>query len=58
VTDSAAVLKTLIDEEEDAADDLKEARGTLPSALDNVVGAAVVQIEDDIETLRQAHSKL
>jgi isopentenyl diphosphate isomerase/L-lactate dehydrogenase-like FMN-dependent dehydrogenase len=59
VTDSAAVLKVLIDEEENTAGNLKAARShTLPTAVDNVVGSAIVQIEDDINVLRKAHSKL
>jgi hypothetical protein len=59
LTDSAEVLKVLIDEEEAAADDLNELRGhSLPNAVDSVVGSAVARIENDIETLRDAHSKL
>lgn len=59
VTSSAAVLKVLIDEEDDAVDNLKEARShTLPTAVDDVVGSAIVQIEDDVEVLRKAHTKL
>jgi len=59
LTDSAEVLKVLIDEEESAAEDLKESRAhTLPTAVDNVVGSAVARIEDDVQTLREAHSKL
>jgi isopentenyl diphosphate isomerase/L-lactate dehydrogenase-like FMN-dependent dehydrogenase len=59
VTDEAAVLKVLVDEEHDAADNLKASRGhALPTTVDNVVGSAVVQIEDDLEILRQTHTKL
>jgi len=59
LAENASVLKVLIDEEEDAAGTLKEFRGrNLPSAVDNVVGSAIVQIENDIEILSETHSKL